>query len=334
MTEPRGAAAEPSAAFRRVVARLVGTAPERLLFSPLSGGVSSEIWRVDGDGNTWCAKRALPRLKVANDWFAPVSRNAEEVRWLRTARAWVGDAVAEVIAADEAAGVAVLAWYDPAVWYNWKSALLGGRIERGCGPALGRLLGTVARRSADAAGLADAFANHDLFEALRIEPFFRHLLPRHPMVRTLIDELTADRLCLVHGDFSPKNVLVSEAGGVRVLDAECACWGSPGFDPGYLLGHLLLKYLHRPDERLLDVAETFWDAYRREIGDRFGAFEPLVVRVVGGMLLARVDGKSPVEYLAPAAARAARHHGRRLLAEGPASVARLLAEWKHGDPDR
>src|SRR5690606_21870923 len=122
--EPGGGVREPDTAFRRVVARLLDTVPERLRFSALSGGVSGDIWRVDGDHGTWCAKRALPRLKVAGDWFAPVSRNAEEVRWLRTARAWLGEAVAEVIAADEAAGVAVLAWYDPAVWRNWKSDLL------------------------------------------------------------------------------------------------------------------------------------------------------------------------------------------------------------------
>ena len=47
-------------------------------FAPLTGGVSSDIWRVDLAGGPICIKRALPKLKVAADWQAPVSRNARD----------------------------------------------------------------------------------------------------------------------------------------------------------------------------------------------------------------------------------------------------------------
>ena len=52
-----------------------------------AGGVSSDIYRVDAGGQTLCVKRALPKLKVAADWRAPVERNAYEAAWLRLAAA-------------------------------------------------------------------------------------------------------------------------------------------------------------------------------------------------------------------------------------------------------
>ena len=47
--------------------------------TPLTGGVSSDIWRVEvADGRSLCVKRALAKLKVAADWEARVSHNAYE----------------------------------------------------------------------------------------------------------------------------------------------------------------------------------------------------------------------------------------------------------------
>src|SRR5207237_5493779 len=40
----------------------------------LPGGVSSDVWRVETDGQAFCVKRALPRLRVAKLWEAPVER--------------------------------------------------------------------------------------------------------------------------------------------------------------------------------------------------------------------------------------------------------------------
>jgi hypothetical protein len=317
----------PDPEFRSAVARLLHTDPQALAFTALAGGVSSDIWQVRHDGRSYCAKRALPRLKVASCWEAPVSRNTEEVRWLRTVRPWVGERVAEVVAADALAGIALLAWYDPRDWHNWKAELLAGVVRPECAEVLGTLLGTIAQRAAAAPELAAEFANDHLFDALRIDPFFRHITTRYPQLHALIETLTTHRSTLVHGDFSPKNVLVDAAGDVRVLDAECACWGNAGFDPGYLLAHLLLKHLHTGDPRLLAAASAFWQAYRGAVGTTFADLEPWVAQVVGGMLLARVDGKSPVEYLTSHQADEARRRGTTLLATPPAYVDHLLEHW-------
>jgi aminoglycoside phosphotransferase (APT) family kinase protein len=322
----------PDSAFRDTVARLLERPVATLSFTPLSGGVSSDIWRVDTPDGHYCAKRALPRLRVAALWEAPVARNAEEVRWLNTTRAWVGDQVARVVAHDEAAGIAVLAWYDPASWRNWKAELLAGRVEPACGTRLGHLLGTVIRASIATPGLDQAFANHHLFDALRIDPFFRHVCHRHPPVTAVVELLESDGRALVHGDFSPKNVLVSDANEIRVLDAECATWGCPAFDAGYMLAHLLLKHLHTGNGRLLVTARSFWHAFRSAVGETLGDLDSPARRVLGGMLLARVDGKSPVEYLSDGERNRARQRGLCLLEE-PSAAATMTTLLEHWDGD-
>ena len=70
----------------------------------LAGGVSSDIWRVDLRGGPIAAlvvKRALPRLRVAQVWEAPVERNRYERRWLEAANAIVPGAAPRVLAGDD-----------------------------------------------------------------------------------------------------------------------------------------------------------------------------------------------------------------------------------------
>lgn len=328
---------QPSAEFRNAVARLLEVEASALTFNRLSGGVSSDIWRVDTADASYCTKRALPRLKVKALWEAPTARNAEEVRWLRTVRPWIGEKAAEVIAADEQRGIAVLAWYDPQRWRNWKAELLNGRVNIEIAAQLGHLLGTIARRAAEQPELARGFDNRTLFEALRIDPFFRHLLPRYPAVAELISELEQRGSTLIHGDFSPKNILVDDGGDVRVLDAECATWGRAGFDPGYLLAHLLLKLEHTGNRALLSAAKRFWRCYLMETRlTHKPQTHPLlkeqnldrqVYLTLAGMLLARVDGKSPVDYLTDAQRRSVRARALSLLSQPPSAMTALLNDW-------
>jgi hypothetical protein len=84
------------------------------------------------------------------------------------------------------------------------------------------------------------------------------------------------------------------------LDAECATAGDPAFDVAFCLNHLVLKALHLRSSRktLFSCAEDFWSAYRDCIDwEAQDELERRVCRLLPAFMLARVDGKSPVEYL-------------------------------------
>lgn len=273
-------------------------------WTPLSGGVSSDIWRVDlADGSQLCVKRALAKLKVAADWYAPVSRNAYEWAWMQFAAGIVPAAVPAPLAQDTEAGLFAMSWLDPSDHPVWKQQLLDGLVDPATASEVGRVLGTIHAASSGRDDLRSAFDTTDPFHALRLEPYLVHTALRHhalaSQLHALVDRTAAHRVALVHGDVSPKNILIGPHGPV-LLDAECAWYGDPAFDLAFCLNHLLLKAVPRPDRMAqLHVAfESLVDAYfavavfepREQLEGRAAALLP-------ALLLARVDGKSPVEYI-------------------------------------
>lgn len=270
------------------------------VFEPMSGGVSSDIWRIDGPGGTYCVKRALPRLKVAADWHAPIRRNAVEVQWLRFAASIAPEQVPAVIADDAELGVAVLQFFSPSLWTPYKTLLMQGSTRPGIGRELGVLLGQLHSASSGRTDLAAQFDNADLFDALRLDPYFMGATGRNPELTGILTDIAESqrthRTALIHGDFSPKNVLIHQSRSPVVLDAECATWGDPAFDVAFMLSHYLLKSIHLKTLRLwmYDAAFRFKEAYETH------APEPVdsrLNRLVPALILARLDGKSPVEYL-------------------------------------
>ena len=77
------------------------------------------------------------------------------------------------------------------------------------------------------------FPRADIFQAIRLEPYLEATAKRHPDLQEPLVALrrrTADAaLTMIHGDVSPKNILLGPDGPV-FLDAECACIGDPAFD--------------------------------------------------------------------------------------------------------
>ena len=301
---------------------------------PLAGGVSSDIYRVDAAGLTFCVKRALPRLKVAADWQAPVERNHYEVAWMRTAAQVVVAAVPEVLAEDGEAGAFAMAWLAPDRHPVWKQRLRDGAIDPAEGRAVGDVLGRIHRATADRPDIASRFPTDALFEALRIEPYLLATARGHADLRERLEALAAvtrtTRRVLVHGDFSPKNLLIGPAGPV-ILDAECAWFGDPAFDLAFVLNHLLLKGVWRPAwrTRYLDVFGALVDAYRPHADwEPWAALEARTAALLPGLLLARIDGKSPVEYLSAERDRdEVRAFARAKLVRPPASLAALADAW-------
>jgi aminoglycoside phosphotransferase (APT) family kinase protein len=304
LTEP----IDLEAALRRM--RLV-CAGARIHVTPLSGGVSSDISLVEAGGRRFCVKRALPRLKVAALWEAPVSRNAAEAAWMRAVATWAPHAAPAVLGEDEAAGLFAMEYFPPEDRPLWKGELLVGRVDPDFAAAVGRDLAVIHAKSAADAGIPAAFANDETFEAIRIEPYLRATGRAHPALGRKFDELAARTLAtkraLVHGDVSPKNILIGPKGPI-FLDAECAWFGDPAFDLSFCLNHLLLKGARSGARRELYLVafRALAEAYLARVSwEDVAALEARAAALLPALFLARIDGKSPVEYLTSEAERLA-----------------------------
>lgn len=276
----------------------------------LPGGVSSDIWRVDLADGPVCVKRALPRLKVDAVWEVPIERNRYEWEWMREAARIDPGCVPPLVAQDVESGCFVIAFLDPETYPVWKSQLQRGIASAETAGAVGRRLVAIHAATADDRDIAERFATDHIFHAIRLEPYLLATAARHqdvgPRLRDLASRTACTRRTLVHGDASPKNVLVGPDGPI-FLDAECAWYGDPAFDLAFCLTHLLLKCLWTPGATagFLRSFDALAEAYTAGVGwEDPGGLERRAAHLVPGLLLARVDGKSPVEYLTAEADRA------------------------------
>ena len=315
---------------------LVG-ANETPAMAPLTGGVSSDIWKVEAARGPFCVKRALAKLKVAADWRAPVSRNANEVGWIETARAIVPGAAPEILGHDPEAGLFAMAWLDPTEHRLWKAALQDGAADLSEAAAVGDAIGRIHAGTAGREDIAARFDTGGIFEAIRLEPYLRATGRAHPdlagRLLALADRTAANRLALVHGDVSPKNILIGAAGPV-FIDAECAWYGDPAFDVAFCLNHLLLKCLWTPAATMgfLDCFHALATAWLARVNwEPLDSAEARVAALLPALALARVDGKSPVEYLTDDHDKDFVRGNARALIEGEEPKLRTIAEtWRRG----
>jgi aminoglycoside phosphotransferase (APT) family kinase protein len=284
----------------------LATEGEPARWQALTGGVSSDIWQVDLPGRTVCVKRALAQLKVAAEWMAPTSRNAFEWAWIEFAAAREPASVPQPLAHDPEAGLFAMEFLEPASHPVWKKQLLDGQADVDTAEKVGALLGRLHAASAYDQELEEAFATTSNFHALRIEPYLLATAERHPSLSTPITamarELSLAHIALVHGDVSPKNILIGPRGPI-FLDAECAWFGDPAFDLAFCLNHLMLKCVALPSQKAAylacfrRLAESYFEAARWEPHSGDNGLEARTARLLPMLFLARVDGKSPVEYL-------------------------------------
>ena len=181
--------------------------------------------------------------------------------------------------------------------------------------------------------VAASFPTDFNFRSIRMEPYLEATARVHgdlaPVLSELVKTTMASKYTLVHGDVSPKNILVGPTGPV-FLDAECAWYGDPAFDLAFCLNHLLLKCLWTPSASagFLDCFGTMREAYMNEIiWEPVEHLEARAAALLPGLFLARVDGKSPVEYLAEEDKGRVRRVGRRLLQEHPERLETIRRTW-------
>jgi aminoglycoside phosphotransferase (APT) family kinase protein len=302
-------------------------------YQALTGGVSSQIWRVGLRSGTVCVKRALPKLRVEREWLAPIERNHYEFAWLRVVSAIAPHAVPRLIAHEAEQNLFVMEFLPPESHPLWKTVLRDGRADPAFAAQLGRLLALIHRTTAQNAAIAAEFPTDAILYSLRLEPYLVATALRHPDLASalyrLVETTAASKYVLVHGDVSPKNILVGPQGPV-LLDAECAWYGDPAFDLAFCLNHLLLKCLWTPAASA-DFLRCF-DALREAYLEG-GAWEPADVlearaaALLPALFLARVDGKSPVEYLTPADQDRVRRVARRLIPAGPERLETVRKAW-------
>lgn len=302
--------------------------------TPLTGGVSAQIMRVEIGSEVFCVKRALPTLKVAADWTAPIARNAAEASWLKLVERIAPGVAPRVIAQDPDRHIFAMEYFQPSIFRVWKASLLEGVAVTAVAVAVAEALVTIHRATAHDSQVAEAFSNASSFDALRLDPYLGEAARVNVNLASVLDGLVkrtrATRVALVHGDVSPKNVLVSDD-RIVLLDAECATFGDPAFDPAFCLSHLLLKSAYLPAfaDGYIRCFRALAETYLRGVTwESEEDLEHRTATLLPALLLARIDGKSPVEYLNDDMIRSrVRHFASGHLLNPPQRLSPLLESW-------
>ncbi len=312
-----------------------GLAPASAAVAPLGGGISNDVWRVSWDDGCLVVKQALPFLRVAEEWAYDVGRSSVEHRCLSTINRLLGPGAApDVLYADDEAHWFAMACAPPG-GRQWKEKLLAGEVDLRDGYRAGALLGRIHAASAADPAVAVAFADQTTMLEGRIDPYHRFTAARHPELAPLIEaeveRLLATRRALVLGDYAPKN-LIAYPDAMLVLDVEVAHWGDPVFDVAFCVNHLCLKALHLPRHRALlcATARGLVGAYVEEAPALVD--DPGTIAELGVLMVARVDGKSPAEYLDDRSRGLALAIGASLLTDPPATIHDAIARVEVGAP--
>lgn len=303
-------------------------ADAELTVEELTGGISGTVLAVHGPGIALVVKQALPRLRVTEEWTAPARRTDTEAAALRLAAKLIPGCVPPVVDSDSREHVVVLQ-HAPSGWRNWQAEMLEGRAHAASGSWAGDTLGRLHSATAGDAEVAAAFADYEAFAKLRLEPYHEAVIERLPHLAAaltpLVDDLRDSRVCLVHGDYAPKNILLGRD-GAWILDAEVAHVGNPVFDLAFFLAFPLLTAVQKP--RLAascsEIAAGFTTAYERRARLLMPSASTIAAHT-GAMVLARTDGRSPAAFLDARAVKRARKLGERLVLDPAQDLAAMVA---------
>ena len=306
---------------------------QRANLTPLTGGVSSDLWKVELPTETLCVKGSSAQLKVAHEWHAPTSRNAVECDWLAFAAAVCPGQVPRRHRPRSRSGPVR------------DGVPAAGELPGLEGPAARRSRGRH-RRTAGRRPRRPAARGQRRRSGLR-----RAVRHRHQFRRAANQTVSARH----RGSASGPAGAVDRAGGDDgpharrrrarrrqpeehplgpdgpvLLDAECAWFGDPAFDIAFCLNHLLLKSVKLPGHaaKLVAAARALAAGHARHIDwEPPEAFEARAVALLPALALARVDGASPVEYLDTAQRQTIRGLGRALLRHPVTTLDELLDHW-------
>jgi 5-methylthioribose kinase len=296
----------------------------------LAGGVSNTVLLVEHPCGRFVLKQSLPKLRVQQDWLSDRERIVKEASSLSLLyRHLPQGSVPEILFSDPD-NYAYAMTAAPPEAETWKAELLRGTMRPDVAAKIGSILAGIIRSSWDSAAMREQYGELRVFDQLRLDPYYRTTAARHPefawYFEKLVSEYPRRARCLVHGDWSPKNFLVTDC-AVMAIDFEAIHYGDPAFDAAFFLNHLLLKSFYLPDHapELAEAAVRFWTALN-ENSLKYPDFEKMTLTHLPALLLARVDGKSPAEYITrPDMKETIREFARSMMRRRPRSVA---AVWK------
>jgi len=297
--------------------------------SELGGGVSNTVLLVESNTRRFVMKQALGKLRVKEEWRADRSRIFRESAALRKLAEYFPEGSLPAVLFEDRDNFIFAMSAAPAGSLCWKDLLLNGEIRVETAERVGELLALMVGVSWREPAWENEFGDQTIFDQLRLDPYYRATARRHPDIAPaaarLMEESAARRVSLAHGDWSPKNFLV-DASRVMAIDFEVIHFGDPSFDSAFLLNHLLLKSFHRPEwaDLYAEAAARFWEKFIAGV-PREGWIEAATLQHLGWLMLARVDGKSPAEYLREAEIRdRVRRFARELIVAPPDSVAEVF----------
>ncbi len=290
----------------------------------LGGGIFNVLVKVTTPDDCMVVKQSLPKLRVNEDWFADRERIFREWECIDTLGQVLPPGTLPVVRHRDRENFLFVMSCAPAGGVNWKEQLLNGETDPVVAEKVGTALGAIRAGTAGSSEVRGRFLDDRPFVQLRIDPYHRAAARAHPDVAAVIRQeaqrMLGVKIALVHGDYSPKNVIVTGQ-DIFLVDFEVAHYGNPVFDLAFMFNHLLLKAMHNGHikSQYFELAEVFWRGYLTGSADSGWARN--TAPQVGCLMLARIDGNSPTEYIVePTAKDLARRLAKKLLTRGIANL--------------
>jgi len=282
-------------------------------------------------GACFVLKQPLPKFKTEAEWLVDIDRILVERDCMQLLAGLLpANSVPQVLWFDEPNHILAISCA-PLEAVIWKKALLAGQISMDAATHAGMLLAMMHSSTHNDPAVEKRYGDPKFFIQQRIDPYLHATAEKNPDLKSTLhmlgDSLLNAKECLIHGDYSPKNIFLvphdqawideqskieNKGGGkskiqfplshLLLLDFEVAFYGHCAFDIATLINHLLLKgFYHRKKWRpFMLMADSFWQTYCNTADpDLTHAASAVSGHVLGALMLARVDGKSPAEYLLP-----------------------------------
>lgn len=266
------------------------------------GGVSGTVVLVQTKEKLMIVKQALAQLNTKDVWFCDPNRMNIEYESNRIYHELMPENAPEVYFYDSENYIygreAV-----PDGCKMWKEYLMAGKLDFTVAEKSIMTLVQIHNECSRKSDIKELFSNKEIFYGLRISPYFEFTAQKYPELKAYTEQVIKDAMehdvTLVHGDYSPKNIMVTD-NGISVLDYEVAHYGNPAFDLAFFSNHFILKSIKHNlyGKAYLEMLNYMIAIYFKQMDfmDK-KKFETSFMRMLSLLMLARIDGKSPVEYL-------------------------------------